>query len=130
MLHKCANPACCAQFRYLHQGKLFEVEIQYFDNLSGNGRGNLCNRKGQVERCWLFDWCVTRMALRVDPQHGVAIVSSPGDGEKVVTRAILQSRPTAAGRIARVLVRPLDLDFTGAKRKRAIELNVKRRTAA
>ena len=29
MLHKCANPVWCAQFRYLHQGKLFEVEVQY-----------------------------------------------------------------------------------------------------
>lgn len=96
MLHKCANPVCCAQFRYLHQGKLFEVEIQYFESPSGNGRGKLFNRKGEVERCWLCDKCATRVALRLDPQHGVVIVSSTGKGEEVVKRATLQLSPKAA----------------------------------
>jgi len=27
VLHKCANPVCAAQFRYLHQGWLFEVRF-------------------------------------------------------------------------------------------------------
>jgi hypothetical protein len=27
MLSKCANPACSANFRYLHEGRLFHVEI-------------------------------------------------------------------------------------------------------
>jgi len=122
VLHKCANPVCCAQFRYLHQGKLFEVEIQYFESRSGNGRGNLYSRKGQVERCWLCDRCAAGMALRLDPQQGVAIVSSPGDGEEVVTSVILQSRSQAAGGIARALVRPLDVDSWGkAKRDNRIE---------
>ena len=46
MLHKCANPACDARFRYLRQGRLFEVETHYRDGASdkrprmpGNGSG-------------------------------------------------------------------------------------------
>ena len=35
VLHKCANPVCCAQFRYLNQGKLSEVEIQYVESNFG-----------------------------------------------------------------------------------------------
>ena len=50
MLHKCANPVCCAQFRYLNQGKLFEVEIQYVESTLGDGQGKLGNGKGHVER--------------------------------------------------------------------------------
>ena len=109
--------------------KLFEVEIQYFESPSGNGRGNLCKRKGLVERCWLCDRCAAGMALRLDPQQGLVIVSSNGDGGEVVTRAILQLGPKAA-RTARVLVRPLDLKLKGAKRREAIELNVTRRLTA
>ena len=28
MLSKCANPACSAQFRYLHDGKVFRVDLE------------------------------------------------------------------------------------------------------
>jgi hypothetical protein len=28
MLAKCANPACSATFHYLHEGKLFPVELR------------------------------------------------------------------------------------------------------
>jgi hypothetical protein len=27
MLSKCANPACSARFRYLHEGRIFNIEI-------------------------------------------------------------------------------------------------------
>jgi len=129
VLHKCANPGCWAQFRYLHQGKLFEIEIQYFDGPAGRVRENLVNRKGQVERCWLCDRCAARMALRLDPQQGVVMVSSPGDSEVVVTTPILQSSLKAAARIARVLVRPLDLDLARVKRRHAVELILQREVA-
>lgn len=31
MLAKCVNPVCSNQFRFLHQGKLLQVEIQFLD---------------------------------------------------------------------------------------------------
>ncbi len=49
MLHKCANPVCCAQFRYLHQGKLFELEIQYVESTLGDAQGKLGNGKGHSD---------------------------------------------------------------------------------
>jgi len=106
VLHKCANPACSAEFRYLHQGRLFEVETQYFETPSGDGHGKPCNGKGHIERYWLCDQCVVHIALRFDRRKGLLVVSSLGDFEAGVTAVIPQSSPKAAAGIARVLIRP------------------------
>lgn len=74
MLHKCANPACCAQFQYLHQGSLFEVEMQYFESPPCDGEGRVCRGKGHVERWWLCDHCSAHFALRFDPRRGLNCV--------------------------------------------------------
>ena len=46
MLHKCANPVCSAQFLYLPQGRLFEVEIQPFERFSIDGQGQFSPSEG------------------------------------------------------------------------------------
>jgi hypothetical protein len=38
MLSKCANPDCSAKFRYLHDGKVFRVELN--DRFGGPDEGN------------------------------------------------------------------------------------------
>lgn len=118
VLDKCANPACWAQFRYLHQGKLFGVEIQYVESSSGNGHGKLVNGKGCVERCWLCDLCAANVTLRFDRHLGLVMISSLGDTEGAVMPQVSQSSSTP-GAIARVLVRPLDLELTVSSRGRA-----------
>jgi hypothetical protein len=132
VLHKCANPACYAQFRYLHQGKLFEVEIQYVESSSRNGHGKVGNGKGHVERCWLCDQCAAHITLRFDRRMDLVMVSSLGDSEEVVTLAITQSTEKALGEVARILIRPLDLDldltFSGSRK--AAELSVRKREIA
>ena len=126
VLHKCANPVCCAQFRYLHQGKLFEVEIQYSESPSADNQGKPGNGKGHLERCWLCDQCAANIALRFDRQRGLVIVSLLSDSEEVVT-AISQSSGKAAADIARVMIRPLELDLTvSSRRKAASKSNVQR----
>ena len=130
MLQKCANPVCCAQFRYLNQGKLFEVEIEYVESTLDDGQGKLGNGKGHIERCWLCDQCAAHVALRFDRRRGLVMVSSLEGSEEAPTTAIPQSSPKAAG-IARVLIRPLELDLTISPRRKATsELNIRRREIA
>jgi hypothetical protein len=127
VLQECANPACCAQFRYLNQGKLFEVEIEYVESTLEDAQGKLGNGKGHIERCWLCDQCAAHIALRFD-RRGLVMLSSLGGSEEPLTTAIPQSSPKAAAGIARVLIRPLELDLTISPRRKATsELNMRRR---
>jgi hypothetical protein len=99
----------------VHQGKLFEVEIQYVESSSGNGHGKLVNGKGRVERCWLCEQCAANVTLRFDRHLGLVMISSLGDTEGAVMPQVSQSCSTP-GAIARVLVRPLDLELTVSSR--------------
>lgn len=117
VLQKCANPGCRAQFRYLHQGKLFEVEMQYFDSPSGDNRGKLGSGKAQIERCWLCDHCAAYIVLRFDRRRGVIMVSSAGHSEEKLT---LQLNGRTASEIERVLIRPLDWDLTAQNWRKAV----------
>ena len=61
MLSKCANPECFEQFRYLHQGKIFQLsptpEVQAV----------MCDSSGPLyERFWLCDRCSKRMTVKWD----------------------------------------------------------------
>jgi hypothetical protein len=110
VLHKCVNPDCSAQFRYLHQGRLFEIEIQYLETADSAPQGTLRNGKGHVERCWLCDQCATRIALRFDPRRGLVVASSLGCAERVITPATPRSTANAATGRIRVLIRSLDMN--------------------
>jgi len=131
VLNKCANPVCSAQFRYLHQGKLFEVEVQYAESPTSDSQSKAGNGKGHAERCWLCDECAAHITLRFDARRGVVMVSSLTGSEEALTTAFSQSNGGTAAGIARVLVRRLDVDFTVSTRQRlAIKLNVRRSEAA
>lgn len=58
MLSKCANPECSEQFKYLHQGKLFQLtptpEVQAVEE-------GCC--RALYERFWLCDRCSKLMTL-------------------------------------------------------------------
>ncbi len=133
MLNRCADPVCCAEFRYLHQGKLFEVEVQYTESLSSDGQSRPGNGKEHVERCWLCDQCTAHITLRFDARRGVVMVSSLRGPDEALTTAILQSNGGAEAGSTRVLVRRLDVDLdltVSTRRRSAIKLNVRRSEAA
>jgi hypothetical protein len=133
VLNKRANPVCSAQFRYLHQGRLFEVEVQYAESPTSDGQTKPVKGKGNAERCWFCDECAAHITLRFDAQWGVVMVSSLTGSEVALTTAISQSNGGTAARIARVLFRRLDLDLeltVSTRRKAAIKLNVQRSEAA
>jgi hypothetical protein len=78
MLSKCANPACSASFRYLHNGKLFRVErpaegsrkksAEFDDERVAKKPAN------RIEFFWLCDECSAVMALAFDDDGAVKTV--------------------------------------------------------
>jgi hypothetical protein len=87
MLYKCANEACSAPFRRLREGKLFQVETEYFT--PANSLEPLQRRQRpwrRVEHYWLCDACCAHITLTFDRQRGVITVPLPdGRGKRTVT---------------------------------------------
>lgn len=55
MLSKCANPACFARFRYLHEGRIFNIEIK---KESSNYHAQL-----RIEHFWLCESCARMLKV-------------------------------------------------------------------
>ena len=68
MVSKCANPACQAPFRYLHEGRLFNV----FDTIPGAGQRP--THASRMELYWLCSQCVK--SVRIVLQEG-RVVTRP-----------------------------------------------------
>jgi hypothetical protein len=100
MLYKCANEACSVPFRRLREGKLFQVETEYF---AQNQPGTTHRRSRpwrRVEHYWLCDSCSGHITLAFDRERGVITVPLPdGLGKRTVTliapTAALPSTPEA-----------------------------------
>lgn len=85
MLYKCANEACSVPFRRLREGKLFQVETEYFaqPNAAGAQRRRPWRR---VEHYWLCDACSAYITLTFDRERGVVTVPLPdGMGKRMIT---------------------------------------------
>lgn len=99
MLSKCANPACAQPFRHLDEGKLFQVETEYFP--ASACRPALPHRRGRilrhhVERYWLCDHCSSTLTLAFERGRGVSIIPLPDQAK----RSPAPSLPIAAMRAA------------------------------
>ena len=70
MLSKCANPECSTQFRHLRDGKLFQVQSQYFSRSSDQNR----RPSRYVEHYWLCNECSLRLTLAFDRERGMITV--------------------------------------------------------
>lgn len=86
MLYKCANESCNTPFRRLREGKLFQVETEYFARRgpsTNSGRKTRSTRR--VEHYWLCDSCSPFVTLTFDQSRGVITVPLPdGLGKKTV----------------------------------------------
>ena len=60
MLSKCANPACLARFRYLHQGRVFNIEMGTSPSDSYN------SHLRKIEHFWLCEHCAQTYMLVVE----------------------------------------------------------------
>jgi hypothetical protein len=68
MLDKCANPACSAIFRRLHEGRVFVIEVE--SSASGSSH--------QRQHFWLCKSCCRSMTVIVDKDKGVQVRPRPG----------------------------------------------------
>jgi len=66
MVSKCANPECSAKFRYLRQGKLFQMEAGAIVESDASSAG-----RRQVQFFWLCDECAAEMTLVFKKDSGV-----------------------------------------------------------
>ena len=89
MLSKCANPGCTATFRYLHDGKVYRLDVDVlaargdFDANRGVGApltavstlapAPLKKPARALEYFWLCNRCSETMTLRVDRGNVVLI---------------------------------------------------------
>ena len=77
MLAKCTNPSCSAEFRYLHEGTLFRLDL---DSAVRPPEGKA------TEYFWLCGGCSATMTLRLGEDGTVIAVPLPhsvgGDSEE------------------------------------------------
>ena len=82
MLSKCANPACSRPFRYLRDGKLFEIDSTQMEKpLTGK------KPVRHVEFFWLCGDCSAELTVVNDHENGVTIVPIPQAAKFLVRRA-------------------------------------------
>jgi hypothetical protein len=65
MVSKCANPVCSATFRYMHEGRLFQVGV--------GSAAPEPEKVATLERFWLCGECSTKMTVVSSPD-GVLVV--------------------------------------------------------
>lgn len=76
MLSKCANPGCTATFLYLHQGKLFRLNVGNDTPVSA-ALSNNAKSVTRVEFFWLCSDCANELTVDYNQVTGVAVVPLP-----------------------------------------------------
>lgn len=81
MLAKCANPACDTPFRYLRDGRVFQVEVDaaggyHSAEVRAPGPVLVSDHKPphRLEHFWLCGACSRTMTLVFDKAQGVATI--------------------------------------------------------
>jgi hypothetical protein len=75
MLSKCANPDCSTPFLYLHQGRLFRIEVvAKQDRVKPGPVGSEKKPVRRIEYFWLCDSCSSRLTVAYEREVGVATV--------------------------------------------------------
>jgi hypothetical protein len=70
MLAKCANPACSNHFLYLHQGKLFRLDLEV-GRLAADP--DFREQGPRVEYFWLCEHCADDMTVVLRKGQGVMV---------------------------------------------------------
>lgn len=72
MMSKCANPSCSSVFRYLRDGKLFQVPAG--DPSKSRTLERTERESARDEFFWLCGGCSKDFTIAVDPIEGVRVV--------------------------------------------------------
>src|ERR1051326_6174217 len=94
MVSKCANPACLALFRYLHEGRIFTVRNARPSHRSDGADPN-------VERYWLCSTCSDKLTLVL--QNGKVTLRALAEIGEVgvrLPRAVSREGPRASRSVA------------------------------
>jgi hypothetical protein len=85
MLSKCANPTCATTFRYLHEGKLYVIDMRE----PARHKPRCSNRSGQLEYAWLCSSCSLYLTIQLDEEFGARVVRKleAKNGSKFATSA-------------------------------------------
>ena len=83
MLSKCANPACSTPFRYLRDGKIFEIDSKRETSPATEGKPS----PRRVEFFWLCGECCVQLTVINDHEKGVITVPVPQGTQFLVRRA-------------------------------------------
>jgi hypothetical protein len=73
----------------MREGKLFQVETEYFPNADPHTPAESHRHRGfrRVEYYWLCDQCAPYLTLTFDQKHGIATVPLPdGTGRKLISK--------------------------------------------
>jgi hypothetical protein len=73
MLSKCANPGCTATFLYLHQGRLFRLNVGS-DIPVSSSLPHKAKTVPRVEFFWLCSDCATELTVDCNQRTGIAVV--------------------------------------------------------
>ncbi len=86
MLHKCANPACTAIFRYMREGKMFYVETEVFSTPdTARPHGERRKRCGGLSITGCVMSAAVHITLTFDQHKGILTVPLPdGIGKKTI----------------------------------------------
>ena len=71
MLSKCANPECTALFRYLHDGKLFRMEMPAVVASDNTPPEQAKKPPQRTEFFWLCEKCSTQMTVIYNIELGI-----------------------------------------------------------
>jgi hypothetical protein len=82
MLSKCANPACSTPFRYLRDGKVFEIDSTQQREFQTGAKS-----ARRVEFFWLCGECSLQLTVVDDHEKGVITVPLPRAARFLVRRA-------------------------------------------
>ncbi len=71
MMSKCANPSCSSVFRYLRDGKLFQIPSGASVRSAATDATGPSKATGRDEFFWLCGTCSRDLTIVVDPATGV-----------------------------------------------------------
>lgn len=92
MLSKCANPLCAIRFRYLHEGRIFNVPVS-------DAHAAFGDRPSRVEHFWLCSGCAATLKIVLEngtPSVRPRFLQLPAARLKVEAEKPRAADPTAA----------------------------------
>ncbi len=74
MLSKCANPACLSPFLYLHEGTIFNIEVEGEPAVNSDGS---ITRARRLEHYWLCGECARSMTVVYEQGRVITRLARP-----------------------------------------------------